>query len=171
MKSAKTMRGNSVFCACCNTWTPCEGGRSQGKPLACRCNSARMGRFPLSNKMQSDSSSATHTQIHTFVTATADTQTHWGAAGVAAWLTSKCNSGHCAERRPRQAQVFFLFFCAAGSKNNTAQKTNNKINAQTDPHLSSLSNRPPFLLLLLPLLLPPLKVSDGLKPGNTHTQL
>lgn len=113
-----------------------------------------------------------HTQIHTFVTATADTQTHWGAAGVAAWLTSKCNSGHCAERRPRQAQVFFSFFlCCRVQKNNTAQKTNNKINAQTDSHLSSLSNRPPFLLLLLPLLLPPLKVSDGLKPGNTHTQL
>lgn len=74
------------------------------------------------------------------------------------------------EATPASAS-FFLFFCAAGSKNNTAQKTNNKINAQTDPHLSSLSNRPPFLLLLLPLLLPPLKVSDGLKPGNTHTQL
>lgn len=86
-------------------------------------------------------------------------------------LPPSATAGTAQRGDPGKRKFFFLFFCAAGSKNNTAQKTNNKINAQTDSHLSSLSNRPPFLLLLLPLLLPPLKVSDGLKPGNTHTQL
>lgn len=171
MKSAKTMRGNSVFCACCNTWTPCEGGRSQGKPLACRCNSAQMGRFPLSNKMQSDPSSATHTNTHVCHGNSGHTNTlRSSRCSCLAYLQVQQRALR-REATPASASFFFLFFCAAGSKNNTAQKTNNKINAQTDSHLSSLSNRPPFLLLLLPLLLPPLKVSDGLKPGNTHTEL